>query len=104
MKEKIFFDSNIFIYAADKKSLFHDESVEIIKDSIEIGFLRPIYVSLNFIRSLQMVEKFLGLYYRKRRFHIFRNYGILQKLMSSKQIYLAPMKKKNIKTTLLDTM
>ncbi|MBW1697348.1 MAG: UDP-4-amino-4,6-dideoxy-N-acetyl-beta-L-altrosamine transaminase [Deltaproteobacteria bacterium] len=38
MKEKIFFDSNIFIYAADKKSLFYDESIGIIKDYIQKGF------------------------------------------------------------------
>lgn len=48
MKEKIFFDSNIFIYAADKKSLFHDESVEIIKDFVEIGFFTSHLCFLEF--------------------------------------------------------
>lgn len=37
MKEKIFFDSNIFIYAADNESLFYTESVGIIKDFVQTG-------------------------------------------------------------------
>ena len=52
MKEKIFFDSNIFIYAADKKSLFHDESVEIIKDSVEIGFFTSDLCFLEFYQVI----------------------------------------------------
>jgi len=52
MKKKIFFDSNIFIYAADKESLFHDESVEIIKDSIEIGFFTSDLCFLEFYQVI----------------------------------------------------
>lgn len=52
MKEKIFFDSNIFIYAADKKSLFHDESVEIIKDFVEIGFFTSDLCFLEFYQVI----------------------------------------------------
>lgn len=52
MKEKPFFDSNIFIYAADKKSLFHNESVEIIKDSIEIGFFTSDLCFLEFYQVI----------------------------------------------------
>ena len=52
MKEKIFFDSNIFVYAADKKSLFHDESVEIIKDSVEIGFFTSDLCFLEFYQVI----------------------------------------------------
>ena len=37
MKEKMFFDSNIFIYAADKESLFYAESVGILKDGLQTG-------------------------------------------------------------------
>jgi predicted nucleic acid-binding protein len=37
MKETIFFDSNIFIYAADKESLFYAESVGILKDGLQTG-------------------------------------------------------------------
>ena len=52
MKEKIFFDSNIFIYAADKKSLFHNESVEIIKDSVETGFFTSDLCFLEFYQVI----------------------------------------------------
>ena len=52
MKEKIFFDSNIFIYAVDKKSLFHDESVEIIKDSVEKGFFTADICFLEFYQVI----------------------------------------------------
>ena len=52
MKKKIFFDSNIFIYAADKKSLFHNESVEIIKDSIETGFFTSDLCFLEFYQVI----------------------------------------------------
>ena len=52
MKKKIFFDSNIFIYAADKKSLFHDESVEIIKDSVKTGFFTSDLCLLEFYQVI----------------------------------------------------
>jgi len=52
MKKKIFFDSNIFIYAADKKSLFHDESVKIIKDSVETGFFTSDLCLLEFYQVI----------------------------------------------------
>jgi perosamine synthetase len=52
MKEKMFFDSNIFIYAADKKSLFHNESVEIIKDSVEVGFFTSDLCFLEFYQVI----------------------------------------------------
>ena len=52
MKKKIFFDSNIFIYAADKKSLFHNESVKIIKDSVEIGFFTSDLCFLEFYQVI----------------------------------------------------
>ncbi|RJP85534.1 MAG: UDP-4-amino-4,6-dideoxy-N-acetyl-beta-L-altrosamine transaminase [Desulfobacteraceae bacterium] len=38
MTDKLFLDSNLFIYAADKKSLYHDASVSFIKDHIRNGF------------------------------------------------------------------
>ena len=52
MKEKIFFDSNIFIYAADKKSLFHNESVKIIKDCVEKGFFTADICFLEFYQVI----------------------------------------------------
>ena len=52
MKEKPFFDSNIFIYAADKKSLFHNESVGSIKDSVEKGFFTADICFLEFYQVI----------------------------------------------------
>lgn len=52
MKEKPFFDSNIFVYAADKKSLFHNESVEIIKDCVEKGFFTADICFLEFYQVI----------------------------------------------------
>ncbi len=57
MKEKMFFDSNIFIYAADKKSLFYNESVEIIKDSVEIGFFTSDLCFLEFYQVITSGRK-----------------------------------------------
>lgn len=52
MKEKIFIDSNIFIYAADKEALFYDESVGILRDSIQTG----LYTSdLCFLEFYQVI-------------------------------------------------
>ena len=52
MNEKTFLDSNIFIYAADKKSLFYDESLEIIKDSVETGFFTSDICFLEFYQVI----------------------------------------------------
>ncbi len=38
MSDELFLDSNLFIYAADKKSLYHEESVSFIKNNIRNGF------------------------------------------------------------------
>ena len=52
MKEKMFIDSNIFIYAADKEALFYDESVGILRDSIRAG----LYTSdLCFLEFYQVI-------------------------------------------------
>ena len=52
MKEKMFFDSNIFIYAADKKSLFHDEAVDIIKEFIPKGISTSDLCFLEFFQVI----------------------------------------------------
>ncbi len=44
MNEFPFLDSNIFIYAADKDSVYYEESVSVLTRLLPTGFLRQIYV------------------------------------------------------------
>jgi UDP-4-amino-4,6-dideoxy-N-acetyl-beta-L-altrosamine transaminase len=52
MKEKLFIDSNIFIYAADKEALFYDESVGILRDSIQTGLYTSDLCILEFYQVI----------------------------------------------------